>query len=95
MNKTDYIKLIKEELADLDGAVGAVQDIRTETVYDEVKNRYMLITTGTDDGIPVFEVDVSIKITDEEKILIEHNLTEFNFKKELLAKGVPSTAFQD
>ena len=93
MNKTDYIKLIKEELDDLDGITGAVQDIRNETVYDEVSNRYMLLTIGIDDGIPVFEVAVSIKITDDEKILVEHNLTEFNFEKELLLKGVPITAF--
>jgi|GEM_PF-3966785 len=46
-----------------------------------------------DDGIPVFEVAVSIKITDDDKILVEHNLTEFNFEKELLLKGVPITAF--
>jgi len=88
MNKTDYIKLIKEELDDLDGATGAVQDTRNETVYDEVSNRYMLLTLGSDDGIPIFEVAVSIKITDDDKILIEQNLSEVNFGRELLLKGV-------
>jgi len=93
MNKIDYIKLIKEELDDLDGITGAVQDIRNEAVYDDTRNRYMLLTIGIDGGIPVFEVAVSIKITDDEKILVEHNLTEFNFERELLLKGVPITAF--
>jgi hypothetical protein len=39
MNKTDYIRLVKEELDDLADVNFPVRELKNETVYDEVNNR--------------------------------------------------------
>jgi len=88
--KVKYIQLIKEVLeiwtnsSFLEG-----QDLQTESVYDEEKSRYMLITHGYDNGETVFDTIASVKVSDQDQIVIEHNITDTDFKQMLVNKGVP------
>jgi len=92
MNKAQYIAFIKEELDSLAEAIFPAQELHYETTYDDTKQRYMLLTMGIDGGIDIFEIAISVKVTDD-KIIIEENMTDKDLKDILIEKGVPIIAF--
>jgi hypothetical protein len=51
MNKTQYIALIKEKQDSMAESTFPAQDLHYETTYGDKKQRYMLITVGTDEGL--------------------------------------------
>jgi hypothetical protein len=88
----NYIQKIKNALREsIAGSydIEAGQDLKDELVFDDENRRYLVITTGRDQGMPVFDVSVSIKLQEDGKIFIEHCTTEDDFKEIFKDEGIP------
>ena len=66
----------------------AYGDIQTETVFDRVHDRYLLVNVGWDMGQRVHGTLVHIDIIDG-KLWIQRDGTEHGIAKELVRAGVP------
>ncbi len=79
-----YTNIIKEALNDL-AVPFAVQDLRNIPVFDDEHKRYLLITTGTEDGKQIHEIMCSVELTAESKVKILYNNSdddlEYTFKR--------------
>jgi len=84
--KIAHIKEMLEMWANSEFPEG--QDLKIETVYDEEKRRYMLIMHGVDDGMSVFELTASVRVSEQNKIIVEYNGTDKDFTTLLTSKGV-------
>ncbi len=63
-------------------------DLQCEAVFDEVHDRYLLVTVGWDRGKYVHFILVHIDFTDD-KLWIQWDRTEDGIATELVAAGVP------
>ena len=79
------IETILTEYAQIPYAYG---DIQTETVFDRMHDRYLLVNVGWDNGQRVHGTLVHIDIIDG-KLWIQRDGTEHGMAKELVMAGVP------
>ncbi len=80
-----WIENILEEHARIPYAHGK---LRSETVFDRVHDRYVLLTVGWDDDRRIYHVLVHVDIIDG-KLWVQHDGTEDGVATELVAAGVP------
>lgn len=87
--QTKYVDTVKDVLSVLEGLLG-LQPITGSIVYNERTNRVNLLTVGQElDGGDFYEKPIVIALTNEGKISIEKNDTDFDIRKELVKRGVP------
>jgi hypothetical protein len=53
----------------------------------------MLINYGTDKGAFMFDASALIEVTDD-KSIIERDIIDVDFQKELIRKGIPASIFE-
>ena len=82
------VEAILEQYASVPYAYG---EIETETVFDRVKDRYLLVNTGWDDGRRVHGCLVHVDIIDG-KLWIQRDGTEDGIATELMDAGIPPKA---
>lgn len=88
MDKTLKAKIIKDVLLDHIG--GYEQPLVDVPVFDDLHQRYMLVTKGRDDSEkPVYEVLCAVAISPEGKIEVEFNRSDIDLKDMFLSGGVP------
>jgi len=81
---TDIIKNVLTKLA-TEG--GYDQDLKDEVVFDDTHQRYMIIQTGMDEDLPVFDVLVSVKVAGD-KLIIEHVTLVEDFEELFSEAGI-------
>jgi hypothetical protein len=82
-----YTNIIKEALNDL-AVPFAVQDLRNIPVFDDEHKRYLLITTGTDEGKQVHEIMCSVELTPDSKVKIIYNTSDDDLEHTFKRRGI-------
>jgi hypothetical protein len=82
-----YSNIIKEALNDL-AVPFAVQDLRNIPVFDDEHKRYLLVTTGTDDGRQIHEIMCSVELTPESKVKIVCNNSDDDLAYTFRRQGI-------
>lgn len=89
MDKLDYYREAVEKIFDEYAAIPyAFGDLSSETVFDRVKDRYLLITFGRDLGKRIHYTVAHVDIVNG-KLWIRCDNTEEGIATELVALGVP------
>jgi hypothetical protein len=89
MDKLDFYREAIEKIFDEYAAIPyAFGDLSSETVFDRVKDRYLLITFGRDLGKRIHYALAHIDIVNG-KLWIRRDGTEEGIANELVALGVP------
>jgi XisI protein len=83
-----YRDLIESILVEYTRIPYAYGDIQTEAVFDRVRDRYVLVNVGWDNGKRVHGCLVHIDVINE-KLWIQRDGTEHGVAKELVRAGVP------
>jgi hypothetical protein len=88
MDKTLKAKIIKDVLLDHIG--GYEQPLVNVPVFDDVHQRYMLITKSTEDSEKlVYQVLCAVVINPDGKVAVEFNRSDIDLKDMFLSGGVP------
>lgn len=89
MDKLDiYRQIIETVLTEYTRVPYAYGDIQTETVFDRVNDRYLLMNVGWDNNRRVHGSLVHIDIING-KLWIQRDGTEHGIAKELVRAGIP------
>lgn len=83
-----YRQVLESILSEYTCIPYAYGDMQTEAVFDRVRDRYVLLTLGWDDGKRVHSCLVHVDII-EGKCWIQRDGTEHGIAKELVAAGIP------
>jgi|GEM_PF-3679450 len=82
----NYSEIIKDVLSVITEA-GNDQGISIEGVYDEAAKKYIVTEKGTVHDESFYNVVVAMKV-ENEKIIIEHNLTDIDFREKFVESGI-------
>ena len=89
MDKLEHYRAIIETVFNEYAAIPyAHGDLKCEAVFDEARNRYLLVTVGWDRGRYIHFMLVHIDIADG-KLWIHWDRTEEGIATELVAAGIP------
>jgi hypothetical protein len=83
-----YRQIIESILLEYTKIPYAYGEIETEAVFDRVRDRYLLMNTGWDQGKRVHGCLVHVDLIGG-KLWIQHDGTEHGIARELVAAGVP------
>ncbi|ACB00957.1 excision controlling factor protein, XisI like protein (plasmid) [Picosynechococcus sp. PCC 7002] len=89
MDKLNHYRQIIQDMLNEKAKIKPIGgDIEVETVFDEKKDRYLLVHLGWNDQQRIYSCVLHLEIQ-EEKIWIQNNQTDQSITEELLEKGVP------
>jgi XisI protein len=86
---TSYRQIVQEILRDYASVPISNGEIETQTIFDLQQDHYQVTNVGWDKSRRVYGCVLHIDIK-EEKIWIQHNMTEMHIGQQLVEKGVPS-----
>jgi len=83
-----YREKIENILKDYANFLDSDDQVQVELVFDRVRDRYLLVETGWQNGYRVYGTLLHIDIIDN-KIWIQHDGTEEGIAVDLVAAGIP------
>ena len=86
--KAKYRSLVEQVLCDYAEFLGNDDQVQMELVFDQNRDRYLLVETGWHDGYRIYGTLLHLNIIDD-KIWIQHDGTEDGVANELVAAGIP------
>lgn len=91
MDKLSYlreqVRRILSEYATIPYSFG---DLRHETVYDDAQGRYIVLSSGWENGKPVQDIVIRIDLIGD-KVWLQCDNTDAVIADELIAAGIPSS----
>ncbi|NMF57975.1 XisI protein [Pseudanabaena yagii] len=69
-------------------SVSPNENVTAELVFDEKRDRYLLVHIGWQDARRIYGCPMRIDIIDN-KVWLQHNSTEISVDQELIARGIP------
>ncbi len=88
LSKVDYAQVVKDALLkELEGGF-EYDDVKHKVVFDDEHKTYLLLTVGQQDGKAVYFVSIAVQLTDEGKVKIEWDRTDYNVVGRLIENGV-------
>jgi hypothetical protein len=89
MDKLDkYRTIIKEFLTEQSQGNSLDTDIETEIIFDEQRERYLLVDLGWNEHQRIYNCVIHLEIKNG-KIWIQRNQTDLPITDKLIAQGVP------
>jgi hypothetical protein len=83
-----YRDVVKKVLKDYADFLGSDDEVLVELVFDQERDRYLLVETGWQNGYRIYGTLLHIDIIDS-KLWIQHDGTEEGIAMELVAAGIP------
>lgn len=84
----NYQKIIEKVISDYADFLGDDDGVQIELVFDKLRDRYLLVETGWENGRRIYGTLLHIDIIND-KIWIQQDGTEAGIANELVALGVP------
>jgi hypothetical protein len=86
--KIKYREIIEKVLKDYADFLGNDENVKIELVFDQERDRYLLVEAGWQDGYRIYGTLLHIDIIDH-KLWIQHDGTEDGIAVDLVAAGIP------
>ncbi len=84
----NYQKIIEKVIGDYADFLGDDDGVQIELVFDKLRDRYLLVETGWENGRRIYGILLHLDIING-KIWIQQDGTEEGIANELVALGVP------
>ncbi len=84
----NYQEIIEKVIADYADFLGEDENVQIELVFDRLRDRYLLVETGWENGRRIYGTLLHLDIING-KIWIQHDGTEEGIATDLVALGVP------
>ncbi|MBD2094275.1 XisI protein [Trichocoleus sp. FACHB-591] len=91
---TKYRGIVEQVLQEYADFLGQDDQVQKELIFDQNRDRYLLIETGWHNGDRVYDTLIHIDIINE-KLWIQHDGTEDGIAYELEAAGTPKNHISD
>jgi len=86
-----YQNIVKNSLLELAKLIPSDEKISVETIFDDLRGHYLLMTVGWDDSRREYATLLHIDIKPNSKVYLQHDGTDLEFALRLAEKGIPTT----
>lgn len=89
--KIAYYKSLAREIVDYVGTVGVKPDdpVKHQIIKDEERGHYLIFFNGWEDDARYYGCYLHIDVSDDGKIWLQHDGTDWEIGQRILDKGVP------